>query len=57
MFFDHTVFYDIWSLKVGKTTEILTGSSIAARAVRPTLGTTALDKADQVSIQLSCKTT
>ena len=31
MFVDHTVFYDIWSLKVSKTTEmlLLTGSSIA----------------------------
>jgi len=31
MFVDHTVFYDIWSLKVSKTTEmkLLTGSPIA----------------------------
>jgi len=31
MFVDHTVFYDIWSLKVSKTTEMqfLTGSPIA----------------------------
>ena len=30
MFVDHTVFYDIWSLKVSKTTEmwLLTGSPI-----------------------------
>jgi len=28
MFVEHIVFYDIWSLKVSKTTEILTGSPI-----------------------------
>jgi len=48
MFVDHTVFYDIWSLKVSKTTEILTGSPIAPQpptsASPPILGTTGLCK-------------
>jgi len=48
MFLNYTVFYDIWSLKVSKTTEmyLLTGSPNAPQppisASPPTLGTIAV---------------